>query len=82
MGAVGYQHLIDRLGLRVLPLRCPAQIRAVTRIERLDRILAVPSRLAPSDSALEHLLFALKPEGTDLAVVTAVLGAHGIPEWR
>jgi Fic/DOC family len=71
MEYVGYQHLIDRLGLRLLPLRCPAQIRAVTRIERLDRVLAIPTRLAPQDTLLEHLLFALKHEGTELAVLAA-----------
>lgn len=71
MRTVGYQHLIDRLGLAVLPVRCPAQVRAVTRIERLDTVLAVPSRLEPGDSVLEHLLFALKHEGTELAVLAA-----------
>lgn len=71
MGSVGYQYTIDKLGLKVLPLRCPAQVRSVTRIERLDRILAVPQRLAPGDSLVDHLLFALKHEGTELAVLAA-----------
>ena len=79
MGSVGYQHVIDRLSLQVLPLRCPAQVRSVTRIEQLDRILAVPQRLAPGDSLVEHLLFALKHEGTELAVLAAAF-RHLNPE--
>ncbi len=71
MGSVGYQYVINTLALKVLPLRCPAQVRSVTRIERLDRILAVPQRLAPGDSLVDHLLFALKHEGTELAVLAA-----------
>ena len=71
MAAVGYQYVIDKLDLKVLPLSCPAQVRSVTRIERLDRILAVPQRLAPDDKVIDHLLFALKHEGTELAVLAA-----------
>lgn len=71
MGSVGYQYLIDKLSLKVLPLRCPAQVRSVTRIERLDRILAVPQRLIRGDSLVDHLLFALKHEDIELAVLAA-----------
>ena len=68
---MGYQYIVDKLELKVLPLRAPAQVRSVTRIEPLEHLLAVPQRLAPGDSLVEHLLFALKHEGTELAVLAA-----------
>ncbi len=71
-GVVGYQYLIDSLGLRVLPLARQARVAPVQRVQALDGVLQVPAGVAPqSDRPLEHLLFALKHEGTDLAVVSA-----------
>jgi len=73
MGAVGYQSVIDQLGLRVLPLARPAAVRAVTRLEDMRVELAVPARMAPDrDDVLKHLLFALKHEGVNLQVLAAV----------
>jgi hypothetical protein len=71
-GAVGYQHLIDSLGLRVLPLVRQARVAPVLRVQPLDGVLQIPAGVAPqSDRPLEHLLFALKHEGTELAVISA-----------
>ena len=69
MSSLGYQREIERLGLRVMPLDRPAAIRSVTRIEELSDVLAVPANLAPRDTTLDHLLFALKHEGTNLQVL-------------
>src|ERR1700736_512587 len=71
MPSVGYQYAIDRLGLRVLPLLAPASVRSVTRIEQLGSALAVPVSMAPGESVVDHLLFALKHEGTNLQVLAA-----------
>ena len=52
------------------PLERPAKIKAVTRIETMSDILAVPKHVAPTgDSILEHALFALKHESLQLAVL-------------
>lgn len=52
------------------PLERPAKIKAVTRIEAMADILAVPKHVAPTgDSILEHALFALKHESLQLAVL-------------
>lgn len=70
MSEAGYEFLRQKLGLRVLPVRRPALIRAVTRVAWHPDHIAVPKHVAPdSDSTLEHLLFALKHEGTNLAVL-------------
>lgn len=70
MPEAGYEFLRQKLGLRVFPVRRPALISAVTRDARHPDHLAVPKHVAPdSDFTLEHLLFALKHEGTNLAVL-------------
>ncbi|HHH9443044.1 TPA: Fic family protein [Pseudomonas aeruginosa] len=74
MNAVGYNLLIQQLGLTVVPLRLPAIVQPVTRIERIGHTLAVPQNLTP-DSAdlLGHVLFAIKHEGINLSVLAQVL---------
>ena len=70
MKDAGYEFLRRHLGLKVLPVRRPAMIQPVTRVERTDSSLSVPRHVAPGDdSTLEHLLFALKHEGIDLAIL-------------
>jgi len=49
MKNVGYAHLHQHLALGVLPPRCPARVRPVTRLMRLEEELAVPPERAPSD---------------------------------
>jgi len=68
---VGYQFAKDRLKLGILPIERPAAVGPVTRIERLDRIMSVPSHLSPGDDITENLLFALKHEGTNLSLIAA-----------
>jgi Fic family protein len=68
-GAVGYQYVIEQLGLKLMPLARAATLRSVTRVEALGGILAIPGHLAPPPDVLHHLLFALKHEGTNLQVL-------------
>ncbi|MFT3817670.1 MAG: Fic family protein [Rubrivivax sp.] len=72
---IGYEHLLSRIPLRMPPLDRPAQVRPVTRIEHMPDLLAVPRHVAPAEGAsiLEHALFALKHEGTRLAVLYEAL---------
>lgn len=74
MSAIGYKLLIDQLGLRAVSLPCPANVRPVTRIEKIGQVLAVPQGLAPdSGDMLGNILFALKHEGVNLAVLAQAL---------
>lgn len=72
---IGYELLMSRIPLRMPALDRPAQVRPVTRIEQMPGLLAVPRHVAPSEGAsiLEHVLFALKHEGTRLAVLHEAL---------
>ena len=71
---IGYEFLKDQLGLQVFPIQRPAQVRSVTRIQELGDILAIPGTIAPrSSDPLEHLLFALKHEGTELSLIAACM---------
>jgi len=72
MEEVGYEFVRQALGLGVFPMTRPAVVRPVTRIQPLAGELAVPAQVAPrSDDVVDHLLFALKHEGTELQVIAA-----------
>lgn len=74
MGVVGYEWVRQSLGLAVFPVERPAVVRPVTRVEQRQDELAVPSHVAPAGSApLDHLLFALKHEGTNLQLIAAAV---------
>jgi hypothetical protein len=77
--SVGYAYLHERLALGVCPPAWPARVRPVTRIISLEEELAVPAERAPEDDLLSHLLFALKHEGVDLAILAEAL-PHLSPE--
>jgi hypothetical protein len=72
---IGYEYLLSRIQLRMPPVGRPAQVRPVTRVERMPDLLAVPRHVAPAGGApvLEHVLFALKHEGTRLAILHEAL---------
>ncbi|MCM8596144.1 Fic family protein [Accumulibacter sp.] len=72
---IGYEYLLSRIPLRMPPLGRPAQVRPVTRIERMPEPLAVPRHVAPAAGALvlDHVLFALKHEGTRLDILHEAL---------
>lgn len=68
---VGYEHLRRSLKLTALPPAKPAVVRPVTRVEDDGTHLSVPRHVAPTEGdPLHHLLFALKHEGTDLAIIS------------
>lgn len=72
--AIGYQFLIDHLDLDVPPLRRPARIGPLTRIALATDHIGVPASVAPkSAQVIDHLLFALKHEGTHLNVLLQTL---------
>lgn len=70
---LGYAFLHEQLALGVGTPSVPARVRPVTRIVLLEGELAVPAERAPDGSLLSHLLFALKHEGIDLAILAAAL---------
>lgn len=76
---VGYEFLRQAIGAGLPPLVRRSQIGAVTRIELIDGLLMVPRSVAPSAApsfeaqSLNHLLFALRHEGTNLAILRATL---------
>lgn len=72
MPTVGYAWLREQLHLGTLPVARPAVVRPVTRIQPMGEELSIPSRAAPGHGIIEHLLFALKHEGTDLAQLAAI----------
>jgi hypothetical protein len=74
MAVAGYQHLIDRFSLNCIAPAVPAQVQPVTKIVRTDDSFLVPFHVAPEAAAtpLEHLLFAIRYEGIDMAVVDAL----------
>lgn len=80
--AIGYEFLLSRIPLRMPPLVRPAQVRPVTRIEEMPDLLAVPRNVAPAEGAslLEHVLFALKHETMQLAVLHEALKQVGPEE--
>ncbi|MDZ3994742.1 Fic family protein [Pseudomonas sp. Teo4] len=74
MDAVGYSFLIQKLSLTAVPLRRPAIIKPVTRLEPIGHTLAVPASITPaSDDLLGHVLFALKHEGINLSILAQAL---------
>ncbi len=69
---VGYAHLIERYGLRLpIPPRL-AMIAQRHHPESTDDWLALTPRHAPEDTFAGHLAFALKWEGINLAVLSAL----------
>ncbi|RAU47914.1 MULTISPECIES: Fic family protein [unclassified Pseudomonas] len=71
---VGYAHLINAMGLKAIGVKNPARVQPVTRIERTIRALAVPQAVAPeSGDFLAHIIFALKHEGVNLAILAQAL---------
>lgn len=74
MEAVGYAHLIHQLELAAVPMLRPAMVLPVTRLKLIGTTLAVPAAITPAkNELLAHVLFALKHEGINLAVLAQAL---------
>lgn len=72
---VGYEHLRTSLDLGLPPVRRPARVKPVTRVEVGADQVAIPPPVAPrGNGPLEHLLFAFKHEGMNLQVAATALG--------
>lgn len=82
MPVAGYQHLIERYSLPCLPVAVPAQVQPVAKIVREDGRLMVPQHVAPAQDAVavDHLLFAIRHEGIDLAVIDALARTGAISD--
>lgn len=74
MPNVGYEHLRQHLALSAFAPVCPAVIKPVSRVDANETFIGVPASMAPTpDDLLGHVLFALKHEGTDLAILAEAL---------
>lgn len=74
MHLVGYAWLREAMQLSAFPLHLPAIVQPVTRLKKIGQTLAVPSAIAPAaDDLLGHVLFALKHEGVNLAILAQAL---------
>lgn len=74
MSAVGYEFLRQTLHLSAFAPERPALVKPVTRVEPADTFLAIPRHVAPDTAdPLQHVLFALKHEGTDLQILAEAL---------
>lgn len=72
--AIGYEYLRETLAPNALALTRPARVKPVARVMEEGGILAIPATVAPrSRDPLDHLLFALKHEGTHLQVLAQAL---------
>ncbi|MEE4274096.1 MAG: Fic family protein [Thermoanaerobaculales bacterium] len=74
----GYAELIDRYGLETIPPRHRSEV-ALTGTHRINTsdgvtVETFPSKYWPGETLGDHLEFALKYDGTDLAVLAAVFG--------
>lgn len=81
---IGYAYLRKRLGLRVFAIAQPASIASVARLARVpDGCLLVPRQVAPeSGHPVDHLLFALRHEGTNLQLLAALMPQLDAGELR
>lgn len=74
MQPVGYSRLLQEVAVKALPPARRAEVRTVTRKEVIGQIMAIPASMAPEpDNLLGHVLFALKHEGVDLAILSQAL---------
>ena len=72
--ALGYEFLRDTFRLSAFPPARPARVRPVTRVVTDAQGLAPPRAVAPTtNDPLDHLLFALKHEGTNLPILAEAL---------
>lgn len=71
---IGYEFLLSKIGIPMMPLRQPARIKPVTRVEPLPDMLAIPRHVAPDDdNILSHVLFALRYETLQIPVLEQAL---------
>lgn len=83
MTPVGYARLLQEPAVKAPPRPVMAEIRTVSRKERIEQTLAVPASMAPvAADLLGHCLFALKHEGVDLCILAQALPLIPEPDIR
>ncbi|MCX8518118.1 MAG: cell filamentation protein Fic, partial [Rhodoferax sp.] len=71
---IGYEFLLSKIDIPLMPLEQPACIKPVTRVEPMTDVLAVPRQVAPRDErVLSHILFALRYETLRLPILERAL---------
>lgn len=79
---VGYAWILESSSIKAIPLQNYAEIRSVSRLERIGNCLAVPESVAPQPELLQQVLFAIKHEGINLAVLSQALPLIPEPTMR
>jgi hypothetical protein len=68
--------LSEVLPIKAFPLKRPALVQPVTKIEAIGGSLSVPQNVAPEpDDLLGHIVFALKYEGVNLCILDQALSS-------
>lgn len=80
--SLGYQYLIERFGLRALPLDESARLESRVRGRRRSesggqRIWLFEPKYEPDDTLVGHLQFGLRYEGVNLQVLALLFQGHG-----
>lgn len=71
---IGYEFLLSKITRPMMPLKRPARIAPVTRIEPRVDSLAIPRNVAPAEAdILSHVLFALKHEDINIPILHEAL---------
>lgn len=71
---IGYEFLLSKIDIPMMPLQQPARIKPVTRVTSLPEMLAIPRHVAPDDdSVLSHVLFALRYEALQIPIIDQAL---------
>ncbi|PIQ52195.1 MAG: cell filamentation protein Fic [Comamonadaceae bacterium CG12_big_fil_rev_8_21_14_0_65_59_15] len=71
---IGYEFLLSKISIPMMPLQQPARIKPVTRVESMPDLLAIPRQVAPDDdSLLSHVLFALRYESIQIPILEQAL---------
>lgn len=71
---IGYEFLLSKVGIPMMPLLQPARVKPVTRVESMPDLLAIPRQVAPDDdNILSHILFALRYESIQIPILEQAL---------
>lgn len=70
---IGYAWLAQLPEIKIAELKRYAEVRPVSRVEQISSCLAVPESVAPAPELLPQVLFAIRYEGINLAILAQVL---------
>lgn len=69
----GYAYLVENTLIKAMEPKVQAEVKQVSKIDLIGDVLAIPRGIMPGDTVLEHILFALKHEGTNLQILSQAL---------